>query len=337
MMNRSKIDWCDFSWNPITGCRHDCTYCYARKQSRRFCGDVRLNKASSQLQKQDDLWILEESFKNINNKVIPLPVGFEPTLHRYRMSMPQEKKLPANIFVGSMADVFGEWVPDEWIAEVFEACNAAPWHNYLFLTKNPKGMPLNSFIYTGTTDKHSDNYWFGMSATNQESLERGYKHFTNIHGNTFLSIEPLHEPINLSHIDTGNVIYNITKSMGYYVGSGRNVQNPKWVIIGAETGSRKGKVIPKREWIAEIVDHCQSAAVPVFMKDNLKNVWGENLLQEFPRQLITPSWINRPVHKVFVESVRDKKKCRQCGESVRGKQAMRISARFYICMKCYEG
>ena len=42
-MNRSKIEWCDHTWNPITGCRHDCQYCYARRMASRFAGDVRLN------------------------------------------------------------------------------------------------------------------------------------------------------------------------------------------------------------------------------------------------------------------------------------------------------
>jgi protein gp37 len=39
-----------------------------------------------------------------------------------------------------MADLFGEWVPDEWIKEVFRACEEAPQHRYLFLTKNPERL-----------------------------------------------------------------------------------------------------------------------------------------------------------------------------------------------------
>ena len=42
-MNRSKIEWCDHTWNPISGCRHNCPYCYARRMTARFAGDVRLN------------------------------------------------------------------------------------------------------------------------------------------------------------------------------------------------------------------------------------------------------------------------------------------------------
>lgn len=43
-MNKSKIEWCDHTWNPITGCNHGCHYCYARTMTARFSGDIRLNK-----------------------------------------------------------------------------------------------------------------------------------------------------------------------------------------------------------------------------------------------------------------------------------------------------
>ena len=102
MMNKSKIEWCNFTWNPVTGCRHGCPYCYAAKQAKRFSGDVRINKGSSQLRKDENgLYILDNPFKNQIGKVIPDPVGFEPIMHRYRLLMPAQKKKPANIFVCS--------------------------------------------------------------------------------------------------------------------------------------------------------------------------------------------------------------------------------------------
>ncbi|MCL2461960.1 MAG: phage Gp37/Gp68 family protein, partial [Defluviitaleaceae bacterium] len=67
----------------------------------------------------------------------PYPFYFKPTFHRYRLGEPARMKKPKNIFVCSMADMFGDWVPDEWIKAVFEACEAIPRHRYLFLTKNP--------------------------------------------------------------------------------------------------------------------------------------------------------------------------------------------------------
>ena len=42
-MNKSGIEWCDHTWNPITGCRHGCSYCYADKMSLRFCGNMKRN------------------------------------------------------------------------------------------------------------------------------------------------------------------------------------------------------------------------------------------------------------------------------------------------------
>lgn len=138
MMNKSAIDWCDFSWNPVTGCNFGCEYCYAQRQATRFAGNIRMNMTSEQLKTEAaGLYVLEQPFKNYTGAVLPFPAGFAPTFHKYRLGDPAKKKKPANIFVCSMADLFGDWIPDEWIEAVFEACKAAPQHNYLFLTKSP--------------------------------------------------------------------------------------------------------------------------------------------------------------------------------------------------------
>lgn len=310
MMNRSKIDWCDFSWNPITGCQHTCEYCYARKQSKRFCGDIRLNKASPQIRKADDLYILDKPFYNVNGKVIPMPVGFEPTLHRYRLSMPQEKKLPANIFVGSMADVFGEWVSDKWIQEVFKACEAAPQHRYLFLTKNPKRyIELSGLGYMPL----SKNFWYGYTVTGLEDEPLIYN---SVH-NSFISIEPILKPISHNWLD-------------------KALLHTDWVIIGAESGTRRNKIIPEREWIGNIVEACQANNIPVFMKSSIKELMGDKFIQEYPKGLeaLRPPL---PKHRVFVKSVRDKKNCKQCGIDLQGKPATRMAARYYLCENCYKG
>jgi len=309
MMNRSKIDWCDFSWNPISGCLHGCPYCYANKQAKRFCGDVRLNKNSHQLRHAGDLWVLEKPFYNVNGKVIPMPVGFEPTFHRYRLSMPHEKKLPANIFVGSMADVFGEWVPDKWILEVFKACEAAPQHRYLFLTKNPKRyVELLSLDYIPLLK----NFWFGYTVTGREDDLLIYN---SVH-NSFISIEPIVKPISCEWLV-------------------KALPHTDWVIIGAESGIRRNKVIPEREWIGNIVEACQANNIPVFMKSSIKELMGDKFIQEYPKGL-EPQHPPLPKHRVFVKSVRDKKKCRQCGIDLQGKPATRMGGRYYLCPICLK-
>lgn len=258
MMNKSKIEWTDFTWNPVTGCLHGCEYCYARKQARRFSGDVRLNKGSDQLQKDENgLYILDNPFKNqVTGKVIPDPVGFEPIMHKYRLDMPAQKKKPAKIFVVSMGDLFGAWVPDNWIEEVFKACDAAPWHTYMFLTKNPRRymeLAEKGIIRT------ADNFWYGSTATTPET-----EFFWHDQLNTFVSIEPILAPFpDAIHPDSG-------------------IQKVKWVIIGAETGNHKGKVVPERGWIRDIVMACRATTTPVFLKESLEEIWGENLIQEWP-------------------------------------------------------
>ena len=124
MMNKSAIDWCDFSWNPVTGCNFGCEYCYARRQATRFSGNTRLNMTNEQLKTETaGLYVLEQPFKNYNGAVLPFPAGFAPTFHKYRLGDPAKKKKPANIFVCSMADLFGNWIPEEWIVRILGTGN----------------------------------------------------------------------------------------------------------------------------------------------------------------------------------------------------------------------
>lgn len=100
-MNKTKIDWADMSWNPVTGCRHGCAYCYARRTATRFNAGLEDPATLA-----GGLHVLPEKIK-----ATPYPYGFEPTLHRYRLGQPQNTKEPQTVFVCSMADLFGRWVP----------------------------------------------------------------------------------------------------------------------------------------------------------------------------------------------------------------------------------
>lgn len=240
-MDKTKIDWCDSSWNPVTGCLHNCEYCYARSIANRFgfhANELDINER-----------ILEE-IPISRGKKVPYLFDFQPTLHKYRLDEYLHKK-GRNIFVCSMADLFGEWVPDSWIKKVMGGCQNAPQHNYLFLTKNPARYA--ELVARGLLPK-KDNMWYGFSCTRP-----GYTGWFNMGFHTFASIEPLLEPLEIPIVD--------------------------WVIIGAETGRRKDKVIPKREWIEDIVSQCAESDIPVFMKSSLSEIWGEPLIQEFPERL----------------------------------------------------
>lgn len=244
-MNNTKIEWCDATWNPVTGCLHKCEYCYARKMANRFGREI-LDRA-------------EESKNGLHRlysrvECNPYPYLFEPTLHAYRFDEPQKWGKPRTIFVCSMADLFGEWVPDEWIEAVFAACEKASQHRYLFLTKNPKRyIELNK---AGKLPK-SPNMWYGSTVVNDDM-----PYFYSNEYNSFLSIEPLLGKFPIKH----------TEDFGI-----------KWIIIGAETGNRKDKVIPEMLWIDNICESANEARIPVFMKDSLIPIVGEeNMRREFP-------------------------------------------------------
>ena len=264
---KTKIDWCDSTWNPVTGCLHGCEYCYARRIAERFRAR-KIYDPECQCQRHlikrgmltgtgkplelDYPWEQMNKDGSITNASYPF--GFKPTFHRYKLNEPQKWRKPRNIFVCSMADLFGEWVPDEWIAEVFRACEAAPQHRYLFLTKNP--ARLCKMASAGILPCH-DNWWIGSTLDNKNAkrFQGGIKY------HTFTSIEPLTEHM---HVGLG--------SFG----------SDEWVIVGAETGNRKDKIVPKREWVENIVEASQITGMKIFMKDSLRGLMGEDFRQEFP-------------------------------------------------------
>lgn len=274
MGNKTKIDWCDATFNPVTGCLHGCEYCYARKIAERFGGvyyeDELPNRwgeyECERLHADGDLHELDYPLKNYgNNKIAPYPFEFDPTFYRYKLDEPKRWKKPRTIFVCSMADLFGDWVPDEWIAEVFQACEAAPQHRYMFLTKNParfKQLRENGI-------KLPKDCWIGTSVTRdaeQADQYTGRTRYLSDNWDTtakwFVSVEPIQERMSRNSIE--------------------NLTAMHWVIIGAETGNRKGKVVPRKEWIDEIAEKCKCCRTPIFMKESLRDLMGDDFRQEFP-------------------------------------------------------
>lgn len=131
-MNRTKIEWCDFSWNPITGCKHGCWYCYANKLAKRF--------------------------KNI------FPKGFEPTFYPERLHEPWLYKKPSKIFVCSVSDLFAPWIPTEWRNNVLSSIFTSPVkHTFILLTKNPENIPSIEF---------PENVWIGTTVSTQRETWR---------------------------------------------------------------------------------------------------------------------------------------------------------------------
>jgi protein gp37 len=270
----SKIEWLDggATWNPVTGCLHGCPYCYAKRDVNRFAGKNKKTKErihSLNVPEYKEIEHYDNGCASIMASITPpeiklrriaWPFGFEPTFYRYRLDEPQHTKKPQNIFVCSMADLFGNWVPDEWIKEVFKACEKAPQHRYLFLTKNQnRYIELNKKRLLPMRC----NFWYGTTTTTEES-----RYYWSENHNFFISMEPI-----------------MSEFTDFYTEVQRFIGAPMylpWVIVGAETGNRKGKVIPERKWIENIVNQCRRTKTAIFLKDSLAEIWGEPLIQEYP-------------------------------------------------------
>lgn len=270
MGKKTKIDWADATWNPVTGCLHGCKYCYARQIAERFKGFSLAdedNACAIRFVESNHHTIAEVEApmtrRDKTGRIIsaPYPFSFRPTLHRYRLYEPVYWKKPRNIFVCSMADLFGEWVPNAWIWEVFETCEAAPQHRFLFLTKNPSRYKgLKDLLPLHRHPPAVAEMWFGHSYTGKGDYKPTCIH--PVHSR-FISIEPL--------------LHDLSEQDMMVVAAAND-----WIIIGAETGHRKGKVMPKKSWVEGIVYYAKKNNVPVFMKESLMGIMGDDFLQEFP-------------------------------------------------------
>ena len=313
-MNRSRIEYCDHTLNIITGCRHGCDYCYARQMTRRFSGNIKSNiQETEKYRMADGLYILDKPFFDETGGQIIYPFGFEPTFHRYRFDILDKLKMGNIIFVGAMADIFGAWIPDEWIKQIMDACISNPIHNYLFLTKNPERY-IQYGVPTG-----QENLWYGTTITC--NADSGRIASLVMDAKTFVSIEPLQE-----HISSENI-----KSI---------CKVADWIIIGAETGRRKNKIQPEIDWIKDIVSEADNNGVPVFMKDSLMSIVGkENMRREYPELLKRQKISSKVKERLFT-------KCAACGKELRKNQMLTISVRkkrggfvrslCHVCEDCFK-
>lgn len=177
--------------------------------------------------------------------------AFKPTWKQDNFEKTFPKK-PARIFVGSMSDI-ASW-DDSWISKVLDKIEENPQHTFLFLTKKPE-------CYRWFDRYIPENCLLGATTTNESEIIGSQPFLSNLRHAIFLSIEPILERIRPDCIDKHII---------------------EWIILGAETGNRKGRVIPELSWIQNIVDYAQNYSIPVWLKENLRGIWPGELVQELP-------------------------------------------------------
>jgi protein gp37 len=225
----ANVDWAGYTWNPVTGCNHGCEFCYAREIA-------------------NDLYRRQNQGGYVFN--------FKPAFHPGRLDAPCNTKPGegnnGRVFVCSMADLFGKWVPDEWITAVFNACMKAPDWEYMFLTKWPKRYAML---------KDLPKAYFGASIIKQVDVarvERDMMSFTT-NGLKWISLEPMLEPITFSDLSWCDM-----------------------VVIGAQTKTiQPSGVVPEfapdMDWIVDVIVQCREFGVPYYLKPNLESGPGINM------------------------------------------------------------
>ncbi len=164
-----------------------------------------------------------------------------------------ESKKPKSIFMNSMSDV--TFWTEEQIKEIFKAADKNPQHKYILLSKT--GHAYQRFLDIAEQVKPINKPWFAFGLTITKNADFINNFPQEIH---FLSIEPILEKVDLIGMEER---LNVTQ-----------------IIIGAETGNRKGKVIPKKEWIDSLVKQADKYEIRVFMKNSLKPIMGDDFRQD---------------------------------------------------------
>lgn len=234
-MGKSKIEWTEMTWNPVTGCTHvsdGCDNCYAERMAKRLAGRAGYPKHKP----------------------------FAVTMHKDRLRQPFHWRKSRVIFVCSMSDLFHPQVPTEFRYEVFDTMLKADWHTYLLLTKRPARMRDDMHgVLCGSEALGREHIWVGTSVEDQRTANDRIPYLLDINApRRFISCEPLLGPI---HIEP-------------YLRTMRQAEDGsmepaiQWVIVGGETGPGARPMHPY--WVQSLKDQTLDEGACFFFKQ-----WGE--------------------------------------------------------------
>lgn len=237
------IEWCTHTWNAVQGCQHGCRWempdgsvaeCYAESVAEAFRSD--------------------KFFPN----------GFETHyFHPERLHEPLHLKEPARIFLDSMSDLMGHWVPREQVNAVLDVCRRADWHTFQLLTKNAPRLLDFDFppnVWVGVSAPPSVMFGKPLTFDQQKRMvERMMAVLKQVNVPVrWMSIEPL--SFDIAPLLTGSPL--------------------QWAVIGAATNGRQ-MYQPQPEWVQNVLDVLDAQGTKVFFKGNLK--WDE-WREEYPQK-----------------------------------------------------
>lgn len=260
MANETNITWTDATWNIARGCNKvddDCKYCYMYRES--------LNRS-----------------RYIPELVIKTKTVFNMPL-KYKKTKSECWDGPPLIFTCSLTDFFHEGC-DPFREEAWNIIRKSPHLIFQILTKRPERI---KDCLPPDWGSGWDNVWLGTSVGSQKSIERAWRLLDSPSKCYFLSLEPLHEAIDLNEAELLYENWRNRYSIGRYI---------DWVIVGGESGNENGlyRYRPcKIEWIEFIVNQCKKENVPVYVKQLGTHIAAHTFLKsrhgsdinEFPEHL----------------------------------------------------
>lgn len=227
---RRGIEWTDYTWNPVGGCKHLCRWempdgsvaiCYAEAVAER---------------------VATASYNQ----------GFAH--HYWRpelLNEPLKLKTPSKIFLDSMSDLMGHWVPKEEILKVFDICRQAPQHIFQLLTKN--APRLREFEFP-------DNVWVGVSAPPTQFMGKKLS-FAQQKAMVKRQLDTLQKV-------KAKVRWMSIEPLSFDIAPLLHDSPLEWAVIGAATNGSK-TYQPEPKWVVNVLEVLDRQETPVFFKGNL--------------------------------------------------------------------
>lgn len=240
-MSKSKIEWTEHVWNPVTGCTPispGCANCFAKRMASRLRGRFGY----------------------------PFNNPFKPTFHVDKINLPYLRKKPTTFFVCSMGDLFHEDIPTDTIYAIIKRMGVASQHTYKILTKRPRRMCEYFTKY-----KPGKNVHLGVTVCNNDERDKIDYLLHTPAAVRFVSAEPMLSELDIEPYLTPRecTLCETEKCDSYGDSECRAAGNePNAKIDGVICGCESG---PKRrptniDWIRGLRDQCVDAGVPFFLK-----------------------------------------------------------------------
>ena len=178
----------------------------------------------------------------------------EIRLDKKELLAPYKLKKPgAKIFCGSTIEMFHQDIHSTWLQQIVKVIEDNPQHVFQFL-----------YLFSSHRGLFPSNCWLGLTVTSYVDANKALM-FSKTYPDhiKFISFDPL---------------------LGDPAIADEVFENIDWIIIGAETGNRKGKIKPHIGWIARLLAAANEWELPVYMKENLKPYWTGDLRKEFPKK-----------------------------------------------------